>query len=298
MTSVPTGVRSALSGSRLAGIVGNRQLILFPAFTYLLVFLFVPFGVLALISLFTYDPNAIFEPTATLENYTKILGDSYYRQWFVYTVRLGFIVTAICLLLGYPLGYQLAHTSPKWRKVLLFAVLLPIIVGTIVRTYGWLVILGTEGLVNNTFLFFRETPVEFLNSTGAVILGIVGVVLPFMVLPVYSSFQNIDESLPLAARNLGANSFQAFYKVTLPLTLSGIVTGSIFTFVVSMSTVVTPQILGGLQDVTIGVLIYRETLTNFNWPAASAMAVTITAINFLLVLFYITVVGQQVEAGR
>lgn len=162
-------------------------------------------------------------------------------------------------------------------------------VGVVVRIYGWMLILGRRGVINEVFLFFLDEPISLINTTVAVIIGLVGVLLPFFIFPVYSSIENMNESLPLAARNLGANQLQMFYKIVLPLSLPGIVTGSILCFTLSMSAVITPNLLGGRRDVTIGALMYDIALSDLNWPFASAMAVTIAGVMFALMAFYFRV---------
>jgi ABC-type spermidine/putrescine transport system permease subunit I len=274
----------------------DRDLLpLTPAMLFLLGFLFVPLAYLLFLSVMTYDPIEIIDYTFTLENYAKLLVDPFYRQFVFYTIRVALVTTVVCLLLGYPVGYLLSRTRASRRNVLLFLVLLPLMVGTVVRTYGWMVILGTNGVVNS---FLRATvgvEVELLGTTTAVVVGLVGVLLPFLIVPIYSSLESLDESLELAARNLGANAFQAFYRVTLPLSLPGVVTGSIFVFTLATSAVVTPKLLGGRTDLTIGALMYDVALGDTNWPFASAMAVLMAVITLGLIFSYLKFSRERME---
>lgn len=246
-----------------------------------------PILYLVIVSVQTYDPINLYEPVLTTENYTRLILDPFYRSYVVYTVQVATAVTVICLLLGYPIGYKMAHTSQTYVGVLLFLTLLPLMVGVVVRTYGWMIILGRRGIINQYALFFRDEPVQLLNTTPAVVVGLVGVMVPFMALPVYTSIESIDTSLEDAARDLGANKLQAFTKITLPLSLSGVITGSIFCFTMTMASIITPRLLGGRQDVTIGSLMYEMAVNDLNWPFAAAIAVTIAGTVFSLLFGYI-----------
>lgn len=285
----------SLSGTAGVDRINNKFLPLAPAVGYILMFLFLPMAYLGLLSFYQYDPVNIFVREFTLENYATLIADPFYRQFLIYTVKVAFITTIICFVTGYPIGYYLARLSSSTkRQVMLFLILLPLMVGIVVRTYGWMLILGTNGFINRFLAVFSDVQLDILGTTTAVILGLIGVLLPFMILPIYSSIQDVDSSLELASRNLGANKFTTFYKIVFPLSIPGIVTGSIFCFTLSMSAIVTPRVLGGRTDFTIGSLIYDLVLTDTNWPLASAMAITVTIVNLLLVFLYLrTSAGQR-----
>lgn len=276
----------------------NNYLSIIPAFGFLLVFLIIPMGYIFLISFFKFDPFEIIVPEFTLDQYTRFLFDSFYRHWIFYTIRLALITTVLCFVFGYPIGYFLSRTTPLRRQVVLFLVILPLMVGVVVRTYGWMVILGTNGIVNNLFLSLTGEKVRILGTTNAVIIGLVGVLIPFFVLPVYSSLDNMSESLIQAARNLGANKFQAFYRITLPLSIPGIVTGGIFVFALTMSAVITPKLLGGRRDLTIGALMYDTALSNSNWPFASALAILMALVTLSLVMGYSYLFSDQIGSEQ
>lgn len=276
----------------------NNYLSIIPAFGFLLVFLIIPMGYIFLISFFKFDPFEIIVPEFTLDQYTRFLFDSFYRHWIFYTIRIALITTVLCFVFGYPIGYFLSRTTPLRRQVVLFLVILPLMVGVVVRTYGWMVILGTNGIVNNLFLSLTGEKVRILGTTNAVIIGLVGVLIPFFVLPVYSSLDNMSESLIQAARNLGANKFQAFYRITLPLSIPGIVTGGIFVFALTMSAVITPKLLGGRRDLTIGALMYDTALSNSNWPFASALAILMALVTLSLVMGYSYLFSDQIGSEQ
>lgn len=279
----------------LGGETEQDFLPLYPAMAFLLGFLFLPLTYLFVLSFMTYDPITLVRYTFTVDNYVKLVADPFYRQFVFFTIRVAFITTIVCILLGYPVGYYLSKTTQRRRQVLLFLVLLPLMVGTVVRTYGWMVILGTNGIVNRFLETTLGSNVKLLGTTNAVLFGLIGVLLPFLIIPVYSSLESMDESLELAARNLGANKLQAFYKITLPLSLPGVVSGSIFVFSLSMSAVVTPKLLGGRTDLTIGALMYDVALSDTNWPFASAMAVIMAIITFGLIFTYLRASREKME---
>lgn len=283
--------------SRVANLERKHLLIIAPV-AFVTLMLLVPISYLAIISLRAYDPNVIHGTGFTVQNYSKLIVDPFYREYILYTLKIATVVTAICLLLGYPVGFYLGRTSARKRAILMFLVVLPLMAGLVIRTFGWLRIFGADGILNQIWKVFFNSQLQILGTTKAVIIGLVGVYLPFVVMPVYSSVESIDRSLEFAARNLGASKVQAFYRITLPLSIPGIVLGSIFAFTLSMSSVITPKLLGGRNDVTIGALIYDVALANSNWPFASAMAVTVVVINFLLIFGYLHISRGEMEAEQ
>lgn len=283
--------------SRVSQIERKHLLIIAPV-SFVAIMLFVPLSYLAVISFRAYTPSVIHGTGVTLNNYAQLVLDPFYRGYIIYTLKVASIVTGICLLAGYPVGFYLGRTSARKRAGLMFLVVLPLMAGLVIRTFGWLRIFGSDGLLNQLWMVLFGSKLQILGTTTAVIIGLVGVYLPFVVMPVYSSVESIDRSLEFAARNLGASKVQAFYKITLPLSIPGIVLGSIFTFTLSMSSVITPKLLGGRTDVTIGALIYDVALANSNWPFASAMAVTVVVINFLLIFGYLHISRGGMEAEQ
>lgn len=282
--------------SRVMEGIDSRYVALLPAISYVVVFLLVPLGYLAVISAHTFDPTEIVSSSLTFDNYFRFLEDPFYRGFVLYTLRIAVIVTLTCVLLGYPVGYFLGRTTPRRRGIGMFVVVLPLMAGLVVRIYGWMRIFGRGGILNELWLLAFDTPLAILNTTAAVIVGLVGVLLPFVILPVNSAVEGIDQSLERAARDLGANEFQLLREVVVPLSLPGVVLGSVFTFTLSMSSVVTPVLLGGRQDMTVGALMYEVAVADSNWPFASAMAVTIAVINVGLIYIYFRLSGGRMEA--
>lgn len=264
-----------------------------PTAAFLLLFLILPILYAVYISFFTYSPTRIIEWTFTLEHYEKLLFDSFYRGLLWYTIRLSLIVSAACVLVGYPVGYFIAKTTPLKRQLALFAVFLPLMVGTVVRIYGWIVLFSTNGIINNLLQALFGTRLQLLGNTLSVTIGLVGVYLPLVVLPVYSSVEDIPDSLVMAARNLGANQLEAFFKITFRLSLPGLLTGTIFVFVLTMNSIVTPDLLGGRTDLTMGLLIYDQAVGGLNWPFASAIGTVLTISTTALVYGYFKFVRSR-----
>jgi ABC-type spermidine/putrescine transport system permease subunit I len=271
----------------------DRYLPAIPTAAYLLVFLFAPIVYAVYISFFEYSATQIITWNFTLEHYEALLFDSFYRGLLWYTIELSLIVSACCVLIGYPVGYFVATTTPRRRQLALFAVFLPLMVGTVVRVYGWIVLFSTNGVINSLLGALLGTKLQLLGNTLSVTIGLVGVYLPLVVLPVYSSVEDIPESLVMAARNLGANQLEAFYKVTFRLSLPGLVTGTIFVFVLTMNSIVTPDLLGGRTDLTMGLLIYDQAVGGLNWPFASAIGTVLTIATTALVYGYFKFVRNR-----
>src|SRR5215470_14885939 len=192
-----------------------------PYALFLLVLLLVPFANIAVYSLHPYSPTKVFLPELTFDNYRKIF-DLYYVRLFGRTLRLGLITTAVSVVLGYPLAYWLARARPRWQAAGLFLLIMPLMVSAVIRVFGWIVILGRKGLVNQALVTLGLEPVKLLFSETAVVIGLVNIFVPFMVLPVMAAIERISPSLEEAAQNLGASWYRMFGRVILPLSLPGL----------------------------------------------------------------------------
>ena len=272
-----------LSGRGLHGFVFGPIGILY------VFFLLLPLGYFLILSVFKYSPLEMFIPGFTLENYNRFLGDGYYRNVLLTTFRIALTTTVCCLLAAYPLAYYLVHYPVRWRGVLLFLVIAPLMSGVIVRTYAWIVILGEYGAVNRgaQWLGLVDQPLGLLNTEFAVIVALVHILLPFMVFPIFSALAGQDPDLRRAAGTLGARPLRTFYEVTLPLSRPGILMGSVLVFTLSAGAVVTPSLMGGKDVQTIGMNIYELVTSTLNWPLASAFAVTLVLCQFMIIFLYI-----------
>src|SRR5437762_10049577 len=191
-----------------------------PYAIFLLFLLVVPFANVAMYSMHPYSPTKVFLPGWTLDNYLKIF-DLYYLRLFGRTLRLGLITMTVCIVLGYPLAYFLARARPRVQALGLFLLIMPLMVSAVIRIFGWIVILGRKGLVNQALVALGLEPVKLLYSETAVVIGLVNIFMPFMVLPIMASIERISPSLEEAAQNLGADWYRTFWRVILPLSLPG-----------------------------------------------------------------------------
>lgn len=262
------------------------------ALLYALV-LFAPVSLFLLMGFFQYDPIDLYKPVPTLANVGRIVLDPFYRGIILLTLKLAAVTTVGTLLLGYPVAFMLARGTSAWRGVLMFLAVAPLMTGEISRTYGWIVVLGAEGLVNRSLLALGIVgqPLRLLNTQLAVVLALVQILLPFMIFPIISALAAQDRDLVRAAGTLGASRARAFFEVTLPLSRSGVVMGSLLVFTLSAGAVVTPALLGGKDVQMLGQTIYDLVLHTLNWPLASAAASILVALQFGLVFL-------QLRAGR
>ena len=250
---------------------------------YLLVFLVLPFANVALLSVYLHSPTKIAVVEFTGANYAK-LWEAYYFTLFLRTLRLSLVVTVLCAVLGLPLAYLLARSTSRIKTLGLFLLIMPLMVSTVIRVFGWVVILGNEGLVNQALrLLGAEDGLRLLYSEGAVVLGLSQQSLPFMVLPIMAAIERISPSLEEAAQNLGASWAQMFARVILPLSMPGLVSGALLVFSVSMSAFITPALMGGRKGRMVGQQIYEEVLTAYNWPGAASLTIILSALMLALV---------------
>jgi putative spermidine/putrescine transport system permease protein len=259
--------------------------LLSPSLLLLLLVFLVPVGIMVPLSFRPYLPGQGIGEGWTLANYTKLFVDSYYYEIVGRTIFLGVAVTLLTLLIGYPLAYFLARSRSPWRHWLTILVVFPLLLNLVVRTFGWMTLLANRGLINLALqgLGWIEQPLRLMFNFTGLLIGLTHIFLPFMVLVLIGVIQNIDRDLEDAAKVLGANWGTTFAKVTLPLSLPGITSGSILVFVLTISALVTPRLLGGPTYKVMSTLIYDQFLQLLDWPAGSAMALMLTLIVLLLV---------------
>jgi putrescine transport system permease protein len=212
---------------------------------------------------------------ATLANFAVLVRDQIYLRAYFGSLVNAALATVLCLLLGYPIAYAIARTRGERRHVLLFLVMLPFWTSFLIRVYAWIAILAPNGLLNQllTVLGLISEPLPLLNNQFSVELGLVYSYLPFMILPVYGSLSSLDESLLEAAADLGARPVRVFLEVILPLTVPGILAGSLLVIIPATGEFVIPDLLGGPDTLMIGKVLWDEFFTNRDWPAAAAVAI-------------------------
>jgi ABC-type spermidine/putrescine transport system permease subunit I len=240
-----------------------------PALAIIIVLIVVPIAWLLSMSLVGDDDRIGFG------NYVLFFSQPVYMEMFVSTFEIAFVVTAICLLLGYPVAYLLSILPPPWSGILMLAVLVPFWTSALVRTFSWLVILQRNGLVNTTLVWLGliERPIPLVHNMTGTIIGMVHIMVPFLILPLYASMKAIDGNLMRAAANLGSTPSHAFFRVFLPLSLPGLIAGTVMVFVMCLGFYITPALLGGGKVKMIAQRIEESISLYPTWGPAAALAV-------------------------
>jgi spermidine/putrescine transport system permease protein len=227
-------------------------------------------------------------------NYLKVF-DPLYLEIIVRTFVIAFINTVLCLALGYPLAYFIAFKGGSWKNVLLLMVMIPFWTSLLLRAYAWVVILGGNGIANRTLqlLGITDGPVNLIFTPQAVTMGMVYSYLPFMILPLYAALEKFDVRLKEAAQDLGASRWHTFWRVTFPLSMPGVIAGSILVFIPSAGEFVIPTLLGGARTVLVGNLIQQQFLQARDWAFGSALAMMLAALLVGAIMFYVRKVGTE-----
>jgi spermidine/putrescine transport system permease protein len=265
-------------GRRLGAFV-----FLSPGLTYLVVLLLVPLVLVLSYTLFQRGRfgGVVYEVTG--ENFSRLI-DPLYLSVVGTSLKIAGLTTLLALLLGYPTAYLIAQLPRKWKTIALVAVVLPFWTNFIIRVYAWIILLNGPGLLNSGLKALGLGPYELLYNQGAIILGLLYSYLPLMVLPLYAAIERLDPQLREASANLGASAFSTFRKVTLPLTVPGVLTGCLFVFVPSFGNFVIPEMLGGGKSVMVGNLIRTEFLQARDWPFGSALTLALVAVLVVLLI--------------
>jgi len=270
---------------------------LVPALFLLIAFLVLPYISIVIMSLREASVGVAYGAGFTLAHYGRALSDPYVLLILGRTLLVGLIVTTTTLLLGYPVAYHLAYSRSRWAGLLYVFVLSPLLVGVVVRTFSWLIILSRNGLINQSLnrLGLVDTPLPLANNTLGVIIALTHVLLPFVILPLLGNLQAINPDLAMAARSLGASRARTFFKITLPLSIPGIQAGTILVFILAISAYVTPAMLGGASGRTMAVLIVQYLIENFRWPAGAALALVLALVVIIIVSLYVRLLNRIVQ---
>jgi len=244
-----------------------------PATVFVSLGLVAPLAILLRYSFNTIDRRRMMVETFALDNYVKFFSDSYYTDILLTTLRVAALCTIACLVMGFPLAYVLARTQSRFKNVMIMLVVLPLFVGNAVRAAGWMTIFGSKGFLNVTLMQLGviTAPLQIMYTESAVVAGIIAVNLPYMVLTLQSVIENINRNVEEAAFSLGAGPATMFRRVLLPLSLPGILAGTILTFILGMNAYATPVLLGGPKFKMMGPLIYGQFQLN-NWPFGASVA--------------------------
>jgi putative spermidine/putrescine transport system permease protein len=237
---------------------------------------------LAINSFYGYGRLTGIVPIMSLRNYERIWLDPYYLAVIGRTFRLSALTSVFTLLVGYPIALYVSVASSRVKSWVIALVLSPLLISVIVRTFGWAIILGKNGLLDNAFALIGIPDMNFLHTEAAVILGLVNVLTPFVVLAVAASLQAIDPAVPFAAASLGASPLAVLWRIVLPLSLPGVTAGLLIVFSLASATFVTPAVLGGSQYKVLSTIMYQQAIILQNWPFAAAIAVTLVGIVLLV----------------
>lgn len=258
----------------------KQKILSAPYLVWMAVFVVVPLIMVAYFAFFDGDGNFTLEYVANVAQYSNI---------FVRSVWLAALATVICLLLAYPLAYMLAKMDTKVQSTMIMIVILPMWMNFLLRTYAWMTLLGNEGIINTLLGYIGLGPYKMLNTQGAVVLGMVYDYIPYMILPIYTVMAKIDKSVLEAANDLGCNSFKTIFKVVLPLSLPGVMSGITMVFVPAISTFIISRMLGGGSNLLIGDLIEMQFLGNSYNPNLGA---SISLVLMVIILLIMTLMNQ------
>jgi putative spermidine/putrescine transport system permease protein len=249
---------------------------------------------MALMSVLTGNPVVAPKVAFTTRHYARMIDDPFYLEVIWTTIRIGLVTTLVALAIGYPLAHWMARIKSRTgHALLLMAVLAPMLTGIVVRTFAWMTLLSDKGVVNQTLMSLGviSQPLKLMYTETGIVVGLVHIYVPFMVLTLTGVIGRIDERLEQAAENLGASPLRAFLEVTLPLSLPGILAGSLLVFALAISAYVTPILLGGFKIMTLPILIYQQISANFNVGFAAALGIILLMISLGLVVAYNRALG-------
>ncbi|OED50445.1 putrescine ABC transporter permease PotH [Endozoicomonas sp. (ex Bugula neritina AB1)] len=290
----------------------GRRVVIGVPYIWLLLFFLIPFAIVVKIS-FSMAEIAIppytqiveyFDEMLTISlnlgNYIFLADDELYLVAYLTSIKLAFVSTLFCLLLGYPMAYAMSKASSRKQTLLLMLVLLPSWTSFLIRIYAWMGILKNNGLLNNLLMWLGVTdaPLQILNTSTAVYIGIVYAYLPFMILPIYSNLTRLDRTLLEASGDLGCRPWQTFFRVTLPLSKAGIIAGCMLVFIPAVGEYVIPELLGGPDSLMIGKVLWQEFFNNRDWPLACALAMIMLLILCVPITYFNRQQAREMETSR
>ena len=275
----------------------NGKLLVAPALLWLSIFFVIPLLIVVAVSFAGRTPYGQVIFSFTIDYYLRFL-EPLYLKIFADTLVVAIVTTLATILMGYPLAYTIAQLPKKWQQPGLILVMIPFWINFLIRSYAWVIILRSQGVVNTLLLNLGliDQPLQMLYNDMAVMLGMVYALLPFMVLPIYVSIEQLDTRLLEAASDLGAKPLTAFRKVTLPLTMPGIAAGTILVFISSLGMFVVPDVMGGAKSALIGNLIQNQFLSARDWPFGSALSIVLAVLSLVLIILYYKALQAQ-EGG-
>lgn len=317
VTESDVGDAAASGGVSTAVSALTSRLVILAPYLWLLVFFLIPFVIVFKISLSTtaiamppYTPvldlsdgiSGLFGQfrAFSFDNYVFLFDDPLYRNAYISSVMIAAISTFVTLVVAFPIAYAMARAPASLRPTLMMLVILPFWTSFLIRVYAWIGILKPEGLLNQFLqaLGIIDQPLQIMNTNTAIVIGIVYSYLPFMILPLYSTLEKMDHSLIEAAQDLGCRPVSAFWKITVPLAVPGIVAGCLLVFIPAVGEFVIPDLLGGSQTLMIGRTLWNEFSANRDWPLSSAVAVILLLLLVVPIVYFQNAQAKAQEAGR
>jgi putrescine transport system permease protein len=297
---------------RLTHLLHNnwKLLILLIPFVWLLAFFLAPFFFVLKISFAEYTlksppytdlidwaDEGVMHIRIVVDNYAYLWEDDLYINTYLNSIKVSSISTFLCLLIGYPMAYAIVRADHTTKHVLLMLIILPFWTSFLLRVYAWMGILADQGLINDIIRWFGFEPIRLLYTETAVYIGIVYTYVPFMILPLYANMEKLDWTLLEAASDLGARPMTTFFTVTLPMTMPGVIAGSLLVFIPATGEYVIPDLLGGGNVLMIGRVLYNEFNANIDWPVASAVAIALLLVLVIPMMLYQHIQGKETEAS-
>ncbi|ODJ94454.1 putrescine ABC transporter permease PotH [Pseudomonas viridiflava] len=287
----------------------GRQMVIGVPFLWLFLFFALPFLIVIKISfaeadvaippyteIFSYAEEKL-QLVLNLANYTLLTGDDLYVSAYLGSLKMAFISTLLCLLIGYPMAYAIANARKDIQTVLLLLIMMPTWTAILIRVYAWMGILSNNGLLNAFLMWLGliNEPLQILNTNLAVYIGVVYSYLPFMILPLYANLVKHDTSLLEAASDLGSSTFNSFWKITVPLSKNGVIAGCMLVFIPVVGEFVIPELLGGPETLMIGRVLWQEFFNNRDWPVASALAVIMLLVLIVPIILFNRSQAKELE---
>lgn len=276
----------------------SKFLTVFPVSFWMLVFVAIPLCYVIFISFMQRgsDGGIVYSPT--IGNYTR-MGSVLYLKIFWESLLIALVTTLLTILFGYPFAYFAAKLPKKYSTLILVLIMIPFWTNSLIRTYGWMVILRTQGIINYVLMSLHiiKEPLQMLYNWGAVLIGMIYTLFPFMVLPLYNSIGKMDRSYLEAAKDMGASKWTAFRTVTIPLTMPGIVSGCILVFIPSLGLFFITDLMGGGKTMLIGNLIKNQFLTSRDWPFGAALSIVLIVITLALIFVNSKAIGKNSDMG-
>ena len=256
-----------------------------PALALYIGLLVLPLGLTLVLSFNVFDYQVgVKSDSYTLANYMAVVTDSYFYEIFLRTFWISALVTLLCVLIGVPEAYILSRMGTPWRSIFLILILTPLLISVVVRAFGWSLLLGADGLINQVIQFMGGRPVKLLYTPFAVAIALVHVMLPFMIIPVWTSLQKLDPTAEQAALSLGASQAKVMRLIVLPQVMPGVLSGSLIVFGLAASSFAIPGLLGGRRLKMVATVIYDQYLSELNWPMGATLAVALLLVNLLVML--------------